>query len=319
MTKIWALAQHEFRAAVRSRTLFALFAVFILVTSASILIAAFAFKTKVIDYNVYKAAAQAAGATYIAAPQQFPLQLLRGAIEYVEIIGSIIAIALGYVSVAQARSNRTMQLVLSRPVRTYQLVMGRLLGATSIFAALVTVTGAVAYLSIGLISRMWLTSDEVVKLVVAYSTSIVYMLIFYCVGIVFTLRSRVPVNGLILGFATWLLIVMILPQIGDTMDVDNQVPGGLFHALQVAKPQERQILAHFKSYESIRTGLETASIEKHYERFNFAVTGIKDQYNQLPLGKIISAKRGDLGWLGGGLVGILGALTLSMRRKFMIR
>jgi ABC-type transport system involved in multi-copper enzyme maturation permease subunit len=319
MIKIWALAQHEFRSAVRSKALFALFVVFVLVTSVSILIAAFAFKTKVVDYNAYKAAAQAAGATYIAAPQQFPLQLLRGAIEYVEIIGSIIAIALGYVSVAQARSNRTMQLVLSRPVSTYQLVIGRILGGTSIFVALVAVTGAVAFLSIGLISKMWLTSDEVVKLIVAYSMSILYMLIFYCVGLVFTLRSRVPINGLILGFATWLLIVMILPQIGDTMDVDNQVPGGLFHALQVEKPQERQILAHFKSYESIRTGLEMASIEKHYERFNFAVTGIKDQYNQLSLGKIVYAKRGDLGWLGGGLVAMFGALALSMRRKFIIK
>ena len=101
MTKVWTLAKHEYRAAVRSKALSALLATFIIVTAVSILIAAFTYKSKLADYNVYKAAAQAAKATYIAGPQLFPLQLLRGAIEYVEIIGSVIAIALGSVSVAR--------------------------------------------------------------------------------------------------------------------------------------------------------------------------------------------------------------------------
>ena len=29
----------------------------------------------------------------------------------------------------------------------------------------------------------------------------------------------------------WLVVVLILPQIGDTLDADNQLPGGLFAAL----------------------------------------------------------------------------------------
>ena len=319
MTKVWTLAKHEYRAAVRSKTLVALLATFIIVTTVSILIAAFTFKFKLADYNTYKAAAQAAKQMYIAAPQLFPLQLLRGAIEYVEIIGSVIAIALGYVSVARERSNRTMQLLLSRPVTTVQLVSGRIFGAFCIFASIIAVTGFIAVIAIGVIGNTWLTAGELGRLAIAYGLSVLYMLLFYCLGAILTLRSRTSINGLITGFALWLLIVMIMPQIGDTMDVDNQVPGGLFHALQIQKSDERAILGHFKTYETIRNDIEIASIEKHYERFNFAVTGIKDQYNQRPLAEVVAAKRSDLGWLGGALVALFGVLSVSMRRKYMTR
>jgi ABC-type transport system involved in multi-copper enzyme maturation permease subunit len=279
MTKVWTLAKHEYRAAARSKALTVLLATFIIVTTVSILIAAYTFKSKLADYNTYKIAAQAAKQTYIAAPQLFPLQLLRGAIEYVEIIGSVIAIALGYVSVARERSNRTMPLLLSRPVTTVQLVSGRIFGAFCIFASIITITGFIAVIAIGAIGNTWLTAGELGRLAIAYGLSVVYMLLLYCLGAILTLRSRVPINGLITGFALWLLIVMIMPQIGDTI----------------------------------------ASIEKHYERFNFAVTGIKDQYNQRPLAEVVAAKRSDLGWLGGGLIVLFGGLTVSMRRKYMTR
>ncbi len=319
MTKVWTLARHEYQAAVRSKSLVALLATFIIVTTVSILIAAFTFKSKLADYNTYKAAAQAAKQTYIAAPQLFPLQLLRGAIEYVEIIGSVIAITLGYMSVARERSNRTMQLLLSRPVTTFQLVSGRIFGAFCIFISIISVTGLIAVIAIGVIGDTWLTPGELGRLGIAYGLSVIYMLLFYCLGAILTLRSRAPINGLITGFALWLLIVMIMPQIGDTMDVDNQVPGGLFHALQIQKSDERAILAHFKTYETIRNDIEIASIEKHYERFNFAVTGIKDQYNQRPLAEVVSAKRADLGWLGGAVIVLFGGLAMSMRRKYITR
>ena len=319
MTKVWTLAKHEYRAAARSKALTVLLATFIIVTTVSILIAAYTFKSKLADYNTYKAAAQAAKQAYIAAPQLFPLQLLRGAIEYVEIIGSVIAIALGYVSVARERSNRTLPLLLSRPITAFQLVAGRLLGALFMFLSIIAITGFIAVIAIGLIGNTWLSAGELARLGIAYGLSVVYMLLFYCLGAILTLRSRVPINGLIIGFAIWLLVVMIMPQIGDTMDVDNQVPGGLFHALQIQKSDERAILAHFKTYETIRNDIEIASIEKHYERFNFAVTGIKDQYNQRPLAEVVAAKRSDLGWLGGGLIVLFGGLSVSMRRKYMTR
>jgi ABC-2 type transport system permease protein len=112
----------------------------------------------------------------------------------------------------------------------------------------------------------------------------------------------------------WLSVVLIIPQIGDTMDPDNQVPGGLFTALQVKKPDEKKVLKRFATYEKVRNTLEETSLTKHFERATFAFTGIKDKYNGKPLGTIAHAKRKDLEWLA-FYTALLSALMLSGQRR----
>ena len=318
MTSVFALARLEYRSAVRSKVLIGLLVTFVAVTSVSIIVATFIFKTKVADYNAYKSAALAAGTVHIAEPLLYPLQLLRGAIEYLEIIGGVIAVALGYISVARERSSTVLQLVLTRPITTVQLVLGRLFGAFLIFTTLAGITGLVAVIAIRLIGGTSLSATEIAKLAIVYGVSVIYLMLFYCVGAILTLRSKTATNGLLIGLSIWLVIVMVLPQIGDTMDPDNQVPGGLFHALQVEKPQEKQILTHFETYQSIRGGIEQASIEKHYERFSFAMLGIKDEFNQKPISEILHAKRTELLWLGTSTILLYGGLATSMKRKYLL-
>src|SRR3712207_7739249 len=43
--------------------------------------------------------------------------LLRGLIEYIQIIGAVLAIGLGYLSIARERTGNTLRLILTRPVR----------------------------------------------------------------------------------------------------------------------------------------------------------------------------------------------------------
>ena len=45
-------------------------------------------------------------------------------------------------------------------------------------------------------------------------------------------------------------------------------------------------MAHFAGFDGIRNGIEVSSITKHTERLSFAFLGIKDQYNQQPLGAV---------------------------------
>jgi ABC-2 type transport system permease protein len=123
------------------------------------------------------------------------------------------------------------------------------------------------------------------------------MLLFYALGAWLSARSKTLANGLVVALVIWLSVVLVIPQIGDTMDPDNQVPGGLFAALQVKKPDEKKVLKHFTTYEKVRNGLEETSLTKHFERATFAYTGIKDRYNGQPLATITRDKRSDLEWL----------------------
>lgn len=316
---VLTLAGHEYRSAVRSRVLILLIISMVVIAAGSITIASYDFRAQLADYNAYVAQATAAGVTSIPPPQLFPLQLLRGVIEYVQIIGAVLAIGLGYLSVARERTGQTLRLILSRPVRSRELFLGRLLGAAALIGTILLVTAVVSLVLIGLVGGQWLSATDVLRLAIAFGVGVIYMLVFYALGSWLSGRSKALVNGLVVALVLWLSVVLIIPQIGDTMDPDNQVPGGLFTALQVKKPDEKKILANFSTYELVRNSLEETSFTKHYERFTFAVTGIKDKYNGKPLSVITSDKRGDIGWMAvyTGLLGLL--MWLGLRRESAIR
>ena len=295
--RIVTLARHEYRAAVRSRVLVALLGILITVTAVSVYIAAVDYSSQLADYKTYVAAAKAGGLTQVAPSPLQLLALLRGALEYVEIIGAIVGITLGYLSVSRERANRTLPLLRSRPVTGGELAAGSALGAIGLIATVVAATAGVAILCLGFIGHDWVTRYQVVKLFLAYLSAIIYIATFYCLGAITTARSRAAANGLTLALGIWLIVVLVLPQIGDTLDADNQVPGGLFSALTLNKPQEVKVLSHFSTYETIRTGIEEASFAKHYERFAFAMTDVKDKYRGFSLPRLFGEKRNDIAWM----------------------
>lgn len=315
VARIMTLARHEFRFAFRSRILAALIAVLIVVTVVSVYISATDYRGQLADYEAYINAAKAGGVQRIGPSPLALLSLLRGAMEYIEIIGAVIAIALGYLSVSRERASRTMSLIRSRPVTPTELATGNALGAFALITTLVAVSAAVGVICLGLVGNDWIDKAQAVKLLLAYLASVIYMFVFYCLAFVCTVRSKAVGNGLMLALSIWLIVVLILPQIGDTLDADNQLPGGLFSALAVSKPQEDAILSHFGTYEFVRTGIEELSFAKHYERFAFAMTDVKAKDRDLSLSQLLAVKQHDIEWTAFYLATVGGAMLTSLRRR----
>lgn len=209
---------------------------------------------------------------------------MRGGVEYLEILGALFAIVLGYGAVAKEKYRGTLQLFLSRPVGRCSIPAGKVLGLAVVWfvvVALLTVTTTVAILVIG---NAPLQGIDISRILIAAMVAWLYLVFWSSLAVGITALSPRLSTGLIVAIVVWLAFVLIVPQIGDTMDPDNQVPGGLFATLQIQKPDELKVLANFAAFDGIRNGLEVSSITKHFERLSFAFLGIKEKYNQLPLG-----------------------------------
>ncbi len=295
--RILAIAHHEMRAATRSGVLHALLGILIVATAGSVVIASAVYASRLADYQAYRAAAVAGGVTRIAPSPLAPLSLLRGAFEYIEIIGSVIAITLGYLAVSRERANKTLPLLLSRPVSAVELAAGSFIGALGVIATLAAASATVAVLSVGLIGHDWLNLTQVGKLFLAFIAAIVYMATFYSLGAYTAASSKAAANGLMVALGIWLIVVLLLPQIGDTLDADNQIPGGLFAALGLGHDGEVQILQHFATYETVRTSIEAASFAKHFERFAFAMTDVKERYRSLSFPDLLLQVRASIIWI----------------------
>jgi len=284
----------------------------IIVTFASVYVGAVDYRSQLADYQAYKNAAQANGLSQIAPSPLAPLSLLRAAMEYLEIVGAIIAITLGYLSMTREFASGTPPLIRSRPVTDLEIAKGNALGALWMFVTMLLTILIVSVLGVGLIGNDWIGGSQVLKLLIAFTAALLYLGVFYAIGVIGTSRAKNPVNGLMVALGIWLVVVLVLPQIGDTLDADNQVPGGLFSALNLGHNGEVTILKHFSGYEHIRTGIEELSIAKHFERFSFAMADVKVRDRSLSLPGLLGAKRNDIGWL----IGYFGLMSVLFRSAF---
>ncbi|MCL4369033.1 MAG: ABC transporter permease [Actinobacteria bacterium] len=309
----------ELRDALRSRLVLLLVAGLGLIVIVSVVVSTAAFHLKVLDYQHYVAAMTKAGqAANVSPPQLFPLQLLRGAIEYLEIVGSIVAIVIGYGLAAKEKNRGTLRLLYSRPVQSSSIALGKLLAVGVVWFAVIVALGVIMGAAMRIVGGTSLSAMELAKLAIALGLSWMYLVMWSTFSYWLTGRTKQLSTALVLGLILWLGFVLIIPQIGDTMDPDNQVPGGLFRSLQVDKPHELAVMARFSGYETTRNLLEETSPSKRFERAAFAYLGAKDKYNQQSLGFIGKDMWTNIAWLVVGLgAAIVLAVTQSNRRNLL--
>jgi ABC-2 type transport system permease protein len=293
------IAAKDLTDAVRDRFVLVITAFLVVASLVALSVAAIALKGDVANYLDARATLIALGkdASTLPNPAFYPLRLLRGFIEYSEIVGAVIAILVGYRAAASERGRQTLALIVTRPVAQWQLLLGKWLGGMAVLVLGLLLIFVIAALASTLISGVVLTIDDMARLGLTYAACVLYVSIFFMLGLALALWAHKLPNALLLAFTVWLAIVLVAPQIGDTMDPDNQVAGGVFKQLNIAKPQQNEILASFSTYETIRNGIEVASPTKHFERFAFAVLGIKDTYTGQPLMPILAEKTSDIIWL----------------------
>jgi ABC-2 type transport system permease protein len=317
MNKVATIARKEFRDILRSRLLLIVILFIAVVTVTSILVSSLVFQSQVSQYNeslnILKELGKAPAGP---APELFPLNLLRGVIDYIEIIGAVLGMLLGYLTISREKNTRTLKLILTRPVSRMEIVAGKFLG-NGIFIALTLLSvGVFSYLGLLVVGGVALSFVELIKLGIVLLISFAYIMIFFSLTFFLSLSMKTISHALMISFVIWLLVALILPQIGDTMDPDNQVPGGFFSSMHLTKTQEKQVMANFSSYETIRNSIEQLSITKHYERASFALLGIKPEFNAMPLADILSNQWANLlSVFGLFAVGLYACGVLMFRRR----
>lgn len=319
LTPIGIIAAKDIRDALQDRFILIVTGFLGLAAAVALATGAIALRGDLATYAAAKATLLSIGKSVAAikAPEFYPLRLLRGAIEQIEIIGAAIAILIGYRAAASERGRQTLALILTRPLRNWQFVAGKMLAGFALLAVGLAVVLAGLALLLHLTSGVGLGGNDLLRIGLVWAVALIYTACFFLLGFVLTLHMRQPSHALLAGFAVWLLLVLIAPQIGDTLDPDNQVAGGVFAQLHIAKPDQTEIMKRFANFESLRNGIEAVSVTKHFERFSFAILGIKPIYTGMAITPILTEMFGNLVWIfltALGLASLALALPLNPNR-----
>lgn len=298
MNKINVIMKKEFKDIFRSKIFLIIFGILMILSIVSLFVSTMVFDSQVSQYEQSVQDLKAMGKQPTTqAPKLYPLSLLRGVVDYIEIIGAILGIILGFVSLSKEKNSKTLKLLLSKPITKQDIFLGKMLGNTLFLTILMTFISIFVIISFLIIGNITITGEMIIKLLIFIVSSVMYILFFFVLTFILSIKLKTQSHALIISFVIWLLIVLILPQIGDTMDPDNQVPGGFFQSMNLNKSQQTKVLASFSSYETIRGGIEQVSLTKHYERANFATFGIKKNYQGFSIYEILKDTYSNYIWL----------------------
>lgn len=308
---IGVIARKEIRDAFRNRLFLIALVMLLALSLTAISLGAISVRTQMTDYlQAVKILTNLGRTDFPTAPPVNPIAVSKNFINYLAMVGALLAMIVGFTAVHKERQAGTLPLILSRPVYRDQFLTGKVLGNALLLAALMAVVGGVTYLAIGLIGRVWLTADQLIRLTLTMGMSWLYLLTFYLLAQLFTLRLPNSNHALLLTVIVWLIFAFILPQIGDTMDLDNQLPGGFFASLGMDRAGEAKALQQFKWYETVRNGVEELSPTKHYERISFALLGIKKEFRVNSWQEVLQLKLVNL-------VGLLVPIVLLLSASYI--
>lgn len=245
-SQIKTIAAKEISDGLKTHVLTLLTGFLVLASLVSLTVSAVALQAEYLTYIESRDLLLSLGKSFadLVAPAFYPLKLLRGFVEHVEIIGAVLGIVLGYWAAAVERGHSTLALILTRPLSQSTFLGGKLAGNAVLITVALAITFAIGAIALAVISGVGLGPTDLLRIMIVFAAASIYVISFFLLGFILALSMKRLPTALLLSFAIWLVLVLIAPQIGDTMDPDNQVAGGVFRVLGVVlAPHEETVKA----------------------------------------------------------------------------
>jgi ABC-type transport system involved in multi-copper enzyme maturation permease subunit len=174
------------------------------------------------------------------------LSILKNMVIYIPLIGALLAIIIGQISVMADNVAGTTKLIFSRPVSRRDYMAGKLMGISYILLAIISICLSTSVVSLLIVNSHLPSVRELAKLSLFYVLSFCYLLFFALVGFLAALLTRSQSFALLGALAVWIVISFVIPQFASEVSPvaslnPNTAPvdatqSVFFRTTQLAKP-----------------------------------------------------------------------------------
>ncbi len=167
--------------------------------------------------RVYDDAARLLAAEGKGAPpnpfEQVPtLSLLSNLAIYITLIGALLAIIVGHVSLADDQTGGVGRLIFSRSISRTSYLAGKLTGAAVVVAAAAGASMAISIVALRVANGAFPSVGELGRLAGFFGLSWLYLMVFVLIGMVTVLATSRRSLALLVALGAWLVIAFALPQ-----------------------------------------------------------------------------------------------------------
>ncbi len=211
---ISTVATHQLLSLRRQRLFLAALGMFVAMTAAAGVLGWSSHNTivRVYDQAVKLLAAQGQPAPpnpFLLKPE---LSMLSNMVVYIPLLGALLALLIGHLSVADDESSGLGRLIFSRRVSRTGYTLGKIAAIAISLAAILVVAMAVSVVSLVMVNQSAPTFAVAGRLGLFYSLSWLYLMVFALVGMATALLNRRRSLGLLAALGVWLVITFAIPQ-----------------------------------------------------------------------------------------------------------
>jgi ABC-2 type transport system permease protein len=141
-------------------------------------------------------------------------QALSSMITNFSLVGGVLALAISFDTINGERQTGSMKTLLSYPIYRDKIVYGKYLGGLaviSIVSAITFIAGMGVFVGF---SGLALTTDTMIRFIMFFLVSLVYMAIFLAVGLLLSIAMPQPATSLLASMIVWLASIQLIPNIG---------------------------------------------------------------------------------------------------------
>lgn len=141
------------------------------------------------------------------------LSLQRNIGMYFFLVGSLLAIVIGYQSTLRDRLNRVSTLVMTRTLSKKQFVISKASAVSLVLAIILLISFVCSIIVASVFPELHLTGIQVFHFGLFYGLSWVYLITFGMIGVISGLLAKNQTMALLLPVTLWVIIGFVIPQI----------------------------------------------------------------------------------------------------------
>ena len=211
---IGVIAAHQLRMLSRERVFLAILASLLLMTVLAGFIGWSSHNTIVKVYEESRAMLASEGQP--PPPNPFDLKprlsLLSNMTIYIPLIGALLAIVVGHLSIVTDRAAGSTRLIFSRPIRRSTYLWGKLAGIAGALLVILATSYVLSAVSLTIVNGSAPTTAELGRLALFFALSLAYMVLFALIGMATALVVRGRSLALLVALGIWMVVTFMVPQ-----------------------------------------------------------------------------------------------------------
>ena len=214
-----------------------------------------------------------AGFVYIFSGTQMSFSFIQTMVYF----GPLLGLALGFDAINKERANGTLSILLGQPIFRDSVITGKFLaGAIALTTLVVGTVGIMSGLAIPMLG-FGPTLTEASKIVVLTLLTIVYLVFWMCLGILYSVLTKRTSTSIMASIATWLIFSIVITILASVVaGFLVPLPGGEFRVqieggrMQVAP----EFMEAMQRRSAVMTNIQKLSPTNLYEEAASDILGV---------------------------------------------